>query len=130
MAEPPPFPLNAFSSGSTLSVRSLCGALRGSGGFVLSTRLEPDGSAELDVEFTRASTLDLYCVLVAAALELDRASHLRLTSLCQCARDRHAFASPQTHAFTLRIIPQIPRPEDERFGNWLRANRRDSPCRA
>ena len=127
-AEPDPVPLLAFASAQPLSLRAVIGAIRAGSGFVHSTRCEPDGPSEIDLEFPRCATLDLYTLLIAVGLELDCASHLRLTSLCQCARDRAPAAPSRTHSFTIRILPRVALGEDEeRFAwNWLRANRRSS----
>lgn len=130
-SESAPLSLLGFSSHESLSLRALVGTLRGSGGFVHSTRYEPEGASEIDFEFPGHATLDLYSLLVALGLELDCASHLQLTGLCQCARDRSASTPARTHAFTLRVIPHVPVADDERFSwIWRRLHRRPSSCQA
>src|SRR5579872_3578031 len=117
---PDPLPLFAFSSGPPLSLRVIVGALRACGAFLISTRCEPNGSSAMEFEYSRSATLDLYSLLVALGLELDLASHLRLTALCQCARH----APSGTHVFHLRIVPEIPIEQGEPSAwNWLRSNR-------
>jgi hypothetical protein len=117
---PDPLPLLAFSSGPPLSLRVIVGALRACGAFLTSTGCEPNGSSSIEFEYPSSATVDLYSLLVALGLELDPASHLRLTVLCQCARR----APAGTHVFHLRIVPEIPIEQGEPSAwNWLRSNR-------
>jgi hypothetical protein len=60
------------------------------GAEILSCSFDPDGAAELEAEFPRMACVDIYCMLVAAGLDLDRDSHLRLTAFCQCTREQLA----------------------------------------
>jgi hypothetical protein len=57
------------------------------GGWVLDRRTLSPSMMELKVEVQLRSILDLYGSIVAAGLELTRASHIALTDLCTCRRN-------------------------------------------
>jgi hypothetical protein len=67
-------------------VKSLTGAIKGSGGWVLSRCATDAGLIDILFEFERRSCLDIYSLLIAAGLELSQDAHLRFTELCQCTR--------------------------------------------
>lgn len=70
-------------------VQILTGAILGCGGWVLSRGSSDDGTVNMLFEFERHACVDLYCVLVAAGLELSQNGHRRFTELCQCTRTSH-----------------------------------------
>jgi hypothetical protein len=67
-------------------IRFLSGALMACGAWIVMRRFQPDGTAQLEFEFARASCVEIYAVLIAAGVELSRDSHMRLTELCQCTK--------------------------------------------
>jgi hypothetical protein len=69
-------------------VRVLTGAILGCGGWVLSRSTNDAGVVTIVFEFERHACLDVYTVLIAAGIELDRSGHIRFTELCQCTRLR------------------------------------------
>lgn len=69
-------------------VRTLTGAIRSCGGWVLSRATSESGKVSLLFEFERRACMDLYCVLMASGVELSPLGHRRLTELCQCTRSR------------------------------------------
>lgn len=44
-------------------------------------------TVEMSFEFTRALSLEIYGVLIAAGLELSGEAHISMTELCQCTKD-------------------------------------------
>ncbi|HUB30951.1 MAG TPA: hypothetical protein VL967_14685 [Terracidiphilus sp.] len=69
-------------------VQVLTGAILGCGGWVLSRSTNDAGVVNLVFEFERHACLDVYTVLIAAGIELNRSGHERFTELCQCTRLR------------------------------------------
>lgn len=65
-------------------VRTLTGAIKGCGGWVLSRGADSNGAVSLLFEFERQACVDIYSMLVAVGLDLSQAGHLRFTELCQC----------------------------------------------
>jgi len=65
-------------------VKTVTGAILGSGGWMLSRSATDTGLIDLLFEFERRSCLEIYSVLVASGVELSRAAHLQFTELCQC----------------------------------------------
>jgi hypothetical protein len=65
-------------------VQSLTGAILGCGGWVLKRGASESGTVTMLFEFERQSCLDIYSVLVAAGVELNKIGHVSLTELCQC----------------------------------------------
>jgi hypothetical protein len=65
-------------------VQSLTGAILGCGGWVLKRRATDAGTVTMLFEFERQACLDIYSVLVAAGVELNKTGHGSLTELCQC----------------------------------------------
>lgn len=66
---------------------ALLAGLADGGGWVLDRRTLSPSTVELRVEAQLRSVVDLYGAIVAAGLELTRASHLALTDLCTCRRN-------------------------------------------
>jgi hypothetical protein len=66
----------------------LTGAILGCGGWVLSRSANDAGMVNLVFEFERHACMDMYTVLIAAGIELNRTGHIRFTELCQCTRLR------------------------------------------
>ncbi len=71
------------------TVKSLTGAILGSGGWILSRSASVTGIIEILFEFERRSCLEIYSILIATGLELSQSAHLRFTELCQCTRMVH-----------------------------------------
>jgi hypothetical protein len=65
---------------------SLVAAIGQCGGWLLDKRTLSSGAIEFDIEIQLRSAVDLYAALVASGLELTRATHLALTSLCTCRK--------------------------------------------
>jgi hypothetical protein len=84
-------------------IRFLTGAIMACGGEMLSRRFDPHGVAELEVEFSRIVCVEIYCILIAAGLELDRDAHLQLTVLCQCTRERSLETRDEPARLMLRV---------------------------
>jgi len=84
-------------------MRFLTGAMRSCGAVVLSRQFDPDRGAEMEVEFRRVACVEIYSILVATGLEMDRDSHLRLTGLCQCTWELHAEKRDKTVRLTMRL---------------------------
>lgn len=80
--------LVAACSEVTRATNFLVGAIRASGGAVVSRSFDADGGAELEFEFARSACVDVYCMMIAVGLELDAASHRQITLFCQCTRER------------------------------------------
>lgn len=68
----------------------LLAALADGGGWVIDRRTLSASAVELRVEAQLRSIVDLYGAIIAAGLELTRASHLVLTDLCTCRRNASA----------------------------------------
>ena len=67
-------------------VKTVTGAILGSGGWVLSRSASDTGLIDMVFEFERQSCLEIYSILIASGVELSRAAHLQFTELCQCTR--------------------------------------------
>jgi hypothetical protein len=70
-------------------VQTLTGAILGCGGWVLGRGANDTGTVSILFEFERAACVEIYCLLVAAGLELSQNGHWRFTELCQCTRSNH-----------------------------------------
>lgn len=79
--------LTATCAEVTRATNFLVGALRASGGAVVSRSFDADGGAELEFEFARRACVDVYCMMIAVGLDLDAASHRQITLFCQCTRE-------------------------------------------
>jgi hypothetical protein len=67
-------------------VQILTGGILGCGGWVLSRGTNDTGRVTMLFEFERQACVDIYTVLIAAGIELNRNGHVRFTELCQCTR--------------------------------------------
>jgi hypothetical protein len=72
------------------------------GGWVVGRRTLSTSTVELRVEVQLRSILDLYGAMIAAGLELTRASHLALTDQCTC-RKNAATVADLGQIVTLRL---------------------------
>jgi hypothetical protein len=95
-------------------IKTLTGAILGCGGWVLSRGASDSGTVSMLFEFERQACLDVYSVLIAAGLELNRSGHIRFTELCQCTRNRQEecgreIASVDLEVKTLPIEMVAPR---------------------
>lgn len=84
-------------------VQTLTGAILGCEGWVLSRGSNNEGMVNMLFEFERKSCVNIYCVLIAAGLELSHNSHLRLTELCQCTRNQYADCGTEIASIDLEI---------------------------
>jgi hypothetical protein len=69
------------------AMRFLSGAVLSCGGWVLSRSVAGSDTAEINFEFARAASIEVYSMLIATGLELTRDAHIRITELCQCTKD-------------------------------------------
>lgn len=84
-------------------VQMLAGAILGCGGWVLSRGANDTGLINMLFEFERRTCLDIYCVLIAAGVELSQTGHIRFTELCQCTRSHHVDCGAQIVSVDLEI---------------------------
>jgi hypothetical protein len=84
-------------------VQSLTGAILGCGGWVLRRGASGSGKVTMLFEFERQSCLDIYSVLVAAGVELNRTGHNHLTELCQCTYSLPRDCSAEVASIDLEI---------------------------
>jgi hypothetical protein len=85
-------------------VRKLTGAILGLGGWVLSRGANDTGVINKLFEFERQTCLDIYSVLIAAGIDLDQSSHIRVTEIAsielevQTSPERAAMRSQASQA--------------------------------
>lgn len=105
-------------------IRFLTGAIMACGGEMLSRRFDPDGVAELEVEFSRIVCVEIYCILIAAGLELDRDAHLQVTAFCQCTRERSPEMRDEPARLMLRVRESAIQPQSGPHASfdWLLSN--------
>jgi hypothetical protein len=84
-------------------VRTLTGAILGCGGWVLSRGANDSGTVTMLFEFERQVCLDIYCLLIAAGLELSQNGHIRFTELCQCTRSQQLDCGTEIASVDLEI---------------------------
>lgn len=84
-------------------VQTLTGAILGCGGWVLSRGANEQGTINLLFEFERQICVNIYCLLIAAGLELSQHSHIRLTELCQCTRSQSEECGTEIASIDLEI---------------------------
>ena len=84
-------------------MRSLTGAIVGSGGWILSRATSDSGTMALLFEFERHACVDIYSGLVGAGIELSRNGHLRFTELCQCTHSGPLGCSSEIASIDLEI---------------------------
>ena len=95
-------------------VASLAGDIAECGGWVLNGGADDRGKINFLFEFERHSCLDIYCILVAAGVELTRSGHLRFTELYQCTRSQQRSCGAEIASVDLEIQPF---PADNRQGS-------------
>lgn len=84
-------------------IQTLTGAILGCGGWVLSRGVDDCGNVTLLFEFERRACVEIYCILIAAGLELTRSGHLRFTELCQCTKNSRAACGAEIASIDLQI---------------------------
>ncbi len=65
-------------------LETLDGALVACGGWVLARGAVSEHCADIDFEFPRTHSIEMYSLLVASGMELSTEAHGQLTELCQC----------------------------------------------
>jgi hypothetical protein len=68
-------------------MRFLSGAVVACGGWVLSRSMPGSDTAEINFEFARSASVEMYSVLIATGLELSREAHVTITQLCLCTKN-------------------------------------------
>jgi hypothetical protein len=84
-------------------IKALTGGILGCGGWVLSRGVNDSGTVNLLFEFERQACVDIYCVLIAAGLELSQDAHLRFTELCQCTRSNRQACGTEISSVELEV---------------------------
>jgi hypothetical protein len=84
-------------------VRSLTGAILGCGGWVLSRGTNDTGLVNMLFEFERHACVDMYSLLIAAGVELNRNAHVLFTELCQCTRSQDEACGAEIASIDLEI---------------------------
>jgi hypothetical protein len=105
--------LSAYCRMAAPSLRFLSSAIPACGGSVWVRRFGPGSSGEIEFEFARAISDEIYCALMEAQTILDRGSHLRLATLCQCNRQRLPHVANKRVVVRLSLMPLT---EREQFG--------------
>jgi hypothetical protein len=99
------------------AMRYLSGAVLTCGGWVLSRSVPGSDTAEINFEFARAASVEVYSLLIATGLELSRDAHIRITELCQCTKDLMATKAFEVARVRLLVFPASQNPnrknEDE-----------------
>jgi hypothetical protein len=105
------------------ALRFLSGAVLSCGGWVLSRSVPGSDTAEINFEFARAASIEVYSMLIATGLELTRDAHIRITELCQCTKDLMATKGFEVARVRLLVLasPQKPGRKSESEGNTLKA---------
>ena len=78
----------------------LSGAITACGGWVLTRGTVSDRCADIDFEFPRTHTMEIYALLVGSGVELSLEAHQQLTELCQCTRhvrEAERYSSARVH---------------------------------
>jgi hypothetical protein len=119
--------LTANCEDVTRSMRFLTGAVMSCGAEVLTRRFDAEGHAEMEMEFSRLVCVEIYCMLIAAGLELDRDSHLRLTALCQCTWELHEEKRQEVVRLSLglRDVATRQRSDSRASGAWRLRGRQE-----
>ena len=84
-------------------VHTLTGAILGCGGWVLTRGANDSGTITMLFEFERQVCLEIYCVLIAAGLELSQNGHIRFTELCQCTRSQQRDCGTEIASVDLEV---------------------------
>lgn len=92
------------------SETTLTGAILGCGGWVLNRSASDTGLIDMLFEFERHLCFEVYCILIAAGLELSQGAHLRLTELCLCTRFARNDCGEEIVSVELRVqtFPSVP----------------------
>lgn len=106
--------LTAICEDVARTMRFLAAAVMSCGAEVLTRGFDAEGNAEIEMEFNRIICVEVYCMLIAIGLELDRDAHFRLTALCQCTRELHA----QKREGALRLTLGLRQRDDGRAGRF------------
>lgn len=102
--------LAATSAEVSRAANLLVAALRACGAELLARSFDPGGEADLELEFDRLACVDVYCMMAAVGVELDAASHRRMTAFCQCTKECRAAAAGKVARLTLRLAKPAPSP--------------------
>ncbi len=105
--------LSAYCRMAAPSLRFLSSAIPACGGSVWVRRFGPGSSGEIEFEFARAISDEIYCALMEAPTILDRRSHLRLATLCQCNRQRLPHIANNRVVVSLSLMPLTEREQSE-----------------
>jgi len=84
-------------------VKTLTGAILGSGGWILSRGANEEGQLTLLFEFERRHCVEIYSILVSAGLELSAQTHRLFTDLCQCTMHRAEACATEIASVDLEI---------------------------
>lgn len=84
-------------------VQCLTGAILGCGGWVLSRGADDAGLVNMLFEFERHTCVDIYSLLIAAGVELNRSGHMRITELCQCTRSHEDVCATEIASIDLEV---------------------------
>jgi hypothetical protein len=84
-------------------VQCLTGAILGCGGWVLSRGANDTGLVNMLFEFERQACVDIYSLLIAAGVELNRNGHISFTELCQCTRSQQGVCATEIASIDLEI---------------------------
>lgn len=89
-------------------MRFLSGAVLTCGGWVLSRSVPGSDTAEINFEFARAASVEVYSMLIATGLELTRDAHIKITELCQCTKDLMATKAFEIARVRLLVLVSPP----------------------
>ncbi|HEY6445374.1 MAG TPA: hypothetical protein VIY53_02870 [Acidobacteriaceae bacterium] len=106
--------LTAICEDVARTMRFLAAAVMSCGAEVLARGFDAEGNAAIEMEFSRILCVEIYCMLIALGLELDRDAHFRLTALCQCTWELHA----QKREGALRLTLGLRQRDDRRAGRF------------
>ncbi len=84
-------------------VQCLTGAILGCGGWVLSRGANDTGLVNMLFEFERQACVDIYSLLIAAGVELNRNGHISFTELCQCTSSQQGVCATEIASIDLEI---------------------------
>ena len=97
------FELAGYSYGERATLLpALTSAFTQVGGWVLDRKTTSSNAVEFTIELQLRSVVELYSAIVAAGIELTRATHATLTGLCTCRRHT-GYAVGLKEVLTLRL---------------------------
>ena len=97
------FELTGYSYGERATLLpALTSAFTQVGGWVLDRRTTSPNAIEFTLELQLRAVVELYAALVAAGIELTRATHATLTGLCTCRRHT-GYAVRLNEVLTLKL---------------------------